>query len=107
MFHHVALFRWVEGVTGEQVGAVEAALARLPSVVPELRDYRFGPDAGLRQGNWNFAVVATCDDADGWRTYTDHPEHQRVLVELIRPLLADRAAVQFDTSSTRERHPYC
>jgi len=47
VFHHVALFRWVEGVTGEQVGAVEAALARLPSVVPELRDYRFGPDAGL------------------------------------------------------------
>lgn len=76
--------------------AIEAALAGLPSVIPELRDYRFGADAGVADGNWDFAVVADVDDANAWRAYFDHPAHQKVLVELLRPLLAERAAIQFE-----------
>ena len=96
VFRHAALFRWSEDTTRDEVEAIAEGLARLPSSVPELRDYRFGEDAGLVDGNWDFAVVADFDDADGWMAYREHPEHQRVLSEQIRPVAAERAAVQYE-----------
>ncbi len=95
VLRHVALFRWADGTTGDQKQAIHDGLARLPSLVAELRDYRFGHDAGLVEGNWDFAVVADFDDAEGWRAYREHPEHQRVLAEHIRPVAAERASVQY------------
>ena len=95
VFRHVALFRWADGTTAEQKQAISDGLARLPSLIAELRDYRFGDDAGLSDGNWDFAVVADFDDAEGWHAYRDHPEHRRVVSEHIGPVAAERAAVQF------------
>jgi hypothetical protein len=99
MFRHVAMFRWVEGATDAQVSAVEAGLSELPGRIPTLRAYRFGRDAGINQGNFDFVVVADFDDVDGYLRYRDDPAHQAVLAELIRPILAERAAVQFDAGS--------
>ena len=101
MFTHVACFRWTEGTGPGEVAAVEAALGVLPGAIPELRDYRFGADAGVVEGNHDFAVVATFDDRAGYLAYAGHPTHQRVLTEVIRPRLAARAAVQFETERAR------
>ncbi len=95
MLRHVALFRWADGTTAEQKQAICDGLARLPSLIPELGDYRFGDDAGLVDGNWDFAVVADFDDAEGWRAYREHPEHRRVVAEQIAPVAVERAAVQY------------
>jgi len=96
MVRHVAMFRWAEGTSASQVAELRTALAALPAAIPALRDYRLGSDAGLAPGNWDFVVVADVDDGDGWRAYVDHPAHQRVLVQLLRPLMGERAAVQFE-----------
>lgn len=92
----MAMFRWAAGTSAEQVQAVQQALAELPAAIPELREYRTGADALLADGNWDFAVVADFDDADGWRGYVAHPAHQRVIATVIRPLLSERAAVQYE-----------
>lgn len=91
---HIALFRWREGVTSEQVAAVRERLAGLPEAIADLRAYSFGPDLGVSPGTYDFAVVADVADEAGFAGYRDHPAHQAAL-EVIRPLLADRAAVQF------------
>lgn len=98
---HVAMFRWVEDVTEEQVAEVSAALSVLPDVVPQLRAYTFGADVGISEGAYDFGVVADVADEDGFAGYRDHPEHQKAL-GIIRPLLADRAAIQFRVSGTPE-----
>ncbi len=97
MFTHVACFRWVDGTRPEQVETAVAALNRLPSLIPEIRDYLCGPDAGISEGNYDFAVVSTFDNRDGYMLYADHPEHQRVIAEFIRPHVAVRVAVQFES----------
>ena len=55
-----------------------------------------GANAGLVDGNADFAVVATFDDVDGWRAYDTDPDHVRMKVELIKPRLAQRTALQFE-----------
>jgi hypothetical protein len=94
MLRHVVCLTWHPDATADEVAAVHAALAELPAQIPELRAYAFGPDVGLASGNADFAVVADFDDADGWRRYMEHPAHQAVLADRIRPILASRTAVQ-------------
>lgn len=96
MFRHVVVLTWVPEATAEQRRAVLEGLATLPAAIPEIRDYRFGEDAGLVPGNASLAVVADFDDAAGYQVYASHPEHLRVIAERIRPILAARTAVQYE-----------
>jgi hypothetical protein len=93
---HVSVLTFVEGTSDEQVAAIEAALARLPGEIGVVRDYRYGRDLGIDDGNQHFVVVADFASADDYATYRDHPAHRAVLAELIRPVLATRAAVQYN-----------
>ena len=96
MFRHVVLLRWIPDATAEQRAAVESGLAELQSLIPELRSYVFGADAHVNEGNFDLAVVADFDHFDGYLVYRDHPDHVAVLTERIRPILAERAAVQHE-----------
>jgi len=96
MIRHVATFRWTPEATREQKQQVAAELARLPALVPSLRAYHVGADLGLNPGNFDFAVAADFDDADGYLAYRDHPEHRAIVAEFIRPITGERAAVQYE-----------
>lgn len=96
MFRHVAVFRWRPDVSPERVARLEAELARLPTLMPQLRSFSFGPDRGRVEGNWDFVVVAEFDDRDGWLAYMGHPEHQRVIREALAPIRLERAAIQYE-----------
>lgn len=97
MIRHIVLFRWTPGTSGDEVQAITDALRALPAVVPELRDYRVGPDLGLSETTWDFAVVADFDSVDDRAAYVDHPDHQAV-VQRIAAVAADRVAVQYELS---------
>jgi len=95
---HVVTFRWKPETTAEQVAAIAAALATMPDLVPSIKTYRFGSDEGANgAANMDFAVVATFDTIEDWRAYDEHPEHDRVRAETIRPWIAERASVQFQS----------
>jgi len=95
ILRHIVLLRWKTGTTPAQLEALTRAIATLPAQIPELRAYRFGADARLVEGNFDFAIVADFDDEAGFRGYASHPAHQRFIAEHTRPLVAERAAVQF------------
>ncbi|MEV6981680.1 Dabb family protein [Sphaerisporangium sp. NPDC051017] len=95
MFRHVVLFSWVADATEEQKATVEASLKELPGAIPEIRAYNIGGDAGVNQGNYEFAVVADFDSVDDYIVYRDHPAHRAVIAETITPIVAGRVAVQY------------
>jgi hypothetical protein len=96
VFRHVVLLRWKPEATAEQRSHVESGLAELPSLIPEIRSYVFGADARVSEGNFDLAVVADFDDYDGYVAYRDQPDHVAMIAERIRPILAERAAVQHE-----------
>jgi hypothetical protein len=70
----------------------------MPELVPTIDTYRFGPDLGANgTANMDFAIVATFRTIEDWRAYDTHPEHDRVRAEVIRPWIAERASVQFQS----------
>jgi hypothetical protein len=96
MFRHVVLFTWTQDATAAQQRAMADELAKLPGAIDSIQAYHFGPDAGVNQGNLDFAVVADFNDADGYRTYRDHPAHRAVVEQYVNPIVVRRAAVQYE-----------
>jgi hypothetical protein len=94
-FRHVVLFQWRDDATAEQVQTLEDRLNELPGVIPELRAYAVGRDAGVNPGNADFAVVADFADRDAYLVYRDHPTHRKVIDECVAPIVAERHAVQY------------
>jgi hypothetical protein len=90
------MIRLTQDMTDAQKEALRAGLGRLPEVIPEIRSFRFGEDAGLNEGNFDFVVTADFDDADGYLAYRDHPDHKQLVAELMAPFVTKRAAVQFE-----------
>jgi len=90
-FRHVVLLTFDDGC---DLDRLVASLRELPGQIPELRSYVVGRDAGISEGNATLAVTADFDDEAGYVAYRDHPAHQQVLAEQIRPHLLARTAVQ-------------
>jgi hypothetical protein len=96
VIRHTSVLTFVPDATDDQVSAIEQALARLPARLPQIRAYTFGRDAGIDANQATFAVVADFDRVEDYADYRDDEEHRRIITELIAPLLAARAAVQFE-----------
>ncbi len=96
MLRHVVLLRWKPVASDADKQAVRDGLAELPGAIPEIRRYVFGNDAGLADGNFDFAIIADFESRPDWQTYVSHELHQRVIAEHIRPILEDRVAVQYE-----------
>jgi hypothetical protein len=95
---HVVMFRWRPEMPQGHVERIVAALSALPASIDSIRSYACGADVGAAgAANYDFAVVATFDNVDGWRAYDTHAEHERVRAEVVRPWIAERASVQFES----------
>ena len=98
MLRHVALFRVKPEATNEQIVAAMGALSTLPDQIDVLRKFRYGPDAGITEGTWDFAVVAVLDNADDYISYRDHPTHVAVLRDYVTPIISEAARIQFESA---------
>jgi hypothetical protein len=103
MFRHVVMFKWNPGTPAETVKEVTDGLTACGRALAVTRSYTCGPDVQTAGGlagaedRFDFAIVADFDDEAGWRVYDQDPEHNRLRAELIRPLVAHRMTVQFET----------
>ncbi len=91
-FVHIVTFKWRDENTDS--AAIADALRDLATRLDGVQSYLCGPDAGHTPGAYDFAVVGTFDDANLFAAYRDHPEHQRILREMILPNVESRTVVQ-------------
>lgn len=91
------MFSWADSVDDAHVAATSAAFDALPSKVSVIRSYVHGPNVGHAETNADYVVVADFDDADGFATYRDHPDHVALVQSLIGPHTTQRLAVQYLT----------
>jgi hypothetical protein len=94
---HVAVFTWKPGTSDEEVRVLHEALATLPDLIPEIRSYRIGADAGLSVGNDRYGVVAEFDDVEAYQRYAADPRHRDMIQRILKPMLGTRHAVQLVT----------
>jgi len=96
MIRHVVLFSWDDAMTEEMEKQFGEELTALARTLPGLLAYHAGPDAGLVEGNFDFAVVADFEDADTYLAYRSNAEHQDIIRRLSAPRAKSRASVQYE-----------
>jgi len=94
VIRHVVCLTWKEGTPRSAIDAARLEVLALPDKIPEIRRLSVGHDLGFADDNADLAIVADFDDAAAWQVYQQHPEHVRVLRDVLRPILASRQAVQ-------------
>lgn len=93
---HVVMFRFNEGTDPSTIDEMATGLRRLPGLIPQIATYVLGPDLGLSDGSWDFALSARFASVADFETYRAHPEHMAVITDLIEPITAERRSVQFE-----------
>jgi hypothetical protein len=97
MLHHVVTFHLSSDAPAGQAERICEAIDALASSLPEVRSAASGVDLGLREGNASFGVALGFDDTAAFQVYADHPEHVRIIKEMIAPHIDSRHPVQFTT----------
>ena len=96
MIRHVAMFRLKPDAPADAAKSLEEGLFLIAQTIEEISAYTYGPDLGLRDGNYDFAVVAVFENEADFRTYVDHPDHQAFIRERLTPVVAERVSIQFE-----------
>ncbi len=94
MLTHLVLITVSADATEAQVERMIAGLRALPAQVDAIDAYEVGRDMGLAEGNATVVIQATFASPDALRAYVDHPAHQAVVVDLIRPIAATISRAQ-------------
>ena len=96
MFRHVVMFSWNESVDAAHVETVGQQLDALKELIPEIKSYQHGPDAGVNAGNFDYVLVADFASVEDYLVYRDHPDHQAFIATYIAGRLDSRSAVQYE-----------
>lgn len=95
MLRHIVMIKLKADAPASAAKSLEEGLSQLPGAIPEIKQYAFGPDLGLRGGNFDFCLVADFEDEEAFRRYVSHPNHQAFVAERLEPVTEQRVAVQF------------
>lgn len=95
MVTHIVIFTWLAGVTEGQIAALSQELTRLADQFRDVATFRHGPDLSFRDGNGDYALVATFPDGAGWSAYQTDPRHIAFVRDCVTPLQASRLTIQF------------
>jgi hypothetical protein len=93
MVTHVVIFQWISGVIDEQVASLAEGLTCLATELGTT--IRHGRDLAFREGNGDYALVATFADQAAWRAYQADPRHQAFVRDFVTPIQASRLTIQF------------
>lgn len=93
MIRHVVLAKLKPGYDAAELSSIQQELYALNC--PGTVRMTAGTDAGLRDGNWDFVIVADFADAGAFRGYDEDEAHTRVRARLVQ--LADQISrAQFE-----------
>ena len=95
MVTHVVIFTWVAGTTAEQIAALRDALDGLAQAFGEVATIRHGTDLAFRDGNGDYALLATFPDRAGWDAYQADERHKAFVRDFVTPIQSSRVAIQF------------
>jgi Stress responsive A/B Barrel Domain len=96
MIEHIVLFKWKTEATSEQIKAAIDNLKALKDKIPGIIDLSCGENFCDRSQGFQHGLVVRFDNKTSLENYAPHPDHQEVVVNFIRPILADIIAVDYE-----------
>ncbi|PWQ89258.1 stress protein [Enterococcus faecium] len=93
MIRSVVLAKLKAGYDAAELSSIQDGLRNLNT--PGTVRYTIGIDAGLRDGNWDYVIVADFEDVDSYRNYDEDAAHKALRARLA-PFVEQIARAQFE-----------
>jgi hypothetical protein len=94
MVTHIVIFTWIAGTTETQIADLGDALDQMAADLSHLGKICHGPDLRLRDGNGDYALVASFRDRARWDAYQADPRHKAFVHDFVAPIQASRLTAQ-------------
>jgi len=98
MFIHIALFRWKESVSVDQIEQAMNQIRELRTKVPDIIDIRCGLNTHSESKGLTHAVVVLARTEQAIQNYRQHPDHE-LAAAVIGSLEADGLGCDFEDST--------
>jgi hypothetical protein len=95
MIRHVAVFRFKDSATDAVIDKIDATLATLPAIIPEILSFSAGRNADITEGAWDYAVVSDFASPEDYLVYATNPQHMDMVKNLVGPRVLEASRTQF------------
>lgn len=94
MLRQITLIKFRDSVSAADIDAVGSGFGEISGIVDGIRRFEYGPDLGLMDGTYDYALVIDFDSEADWKAYLEHPQHVD-FAQRFTPLAADAVRVQY------------
>ena len=96
MIRHVAVFRFKDSATDAVIDEIDATLATLPAIIPEIISFSSGRNAHVTDGAWDYAVVSDFASPEDYLVYATNSQHVDMVKNLVGPHVLEASRTQFE-----------
>lgn len=96
MIIHIVLFKWQPAIPSEAISQIMEELRNLQSLIPGILEISCGENFTGRSQGFQHGLLVKFSDRNALSTYQDHPAHQNVVENLIKPILQDIVALDYE-----------
>lgn len=97
MVTHVVLFKWKEGADPKAIARAKQELRALEGKVSGIADLSLGDNFSARAQGFHLVLVVRFGDRASLDAYGPHPAHQRVVQEVLKPIMADILVADYES----------
>lgn len=102
MFKHIVMWELMEKAGGktkeENARELKKRLEELPGLIPEIKQYEIGINAGQSSAAMDVVLISGFNSAQEFNTYRQHPAHQKV-VEFINGIRSMARVVDYEAGA--------
>ena len=96
MIEHILLMRWTEQASQEAIDRALQGLRSLRGKIAGIVDLSCGENFSERAKGYTHGLVIRFKDRAALDGYFPHPEHRRVVDDLINPIRADTVIIDYE-----------
>jgi len=98
MIEHLVLFKVKVEVSAADAEKMVQGLRSLVGRVTSIQELRCGTNFSNRNQGFTHGLLVRFRSRSDLDAYVDHPEHQRVVAECVRPIVESIVVVDFESS---------
>ena len=96
MIVHIVLFKWQPNTSTKTIESVMSALRGMKGKIPEIIDLSCGDNFAENSQGFQNGLVVQFKDKAALDSYAKNAHHQEIIQTMIKPILADKIAVDYE-----------
>ena len=95
---HTVLLKFIPNTSDEQIDKLTAGIVKLKNTIPGIEMISYGKNFSDRSSGFTHAVILTFRDVAALETFYAHPEHKKLINDLILPIKAALLVIDYEQS---------